>query len=826
MSLLNRIFAAHVLPGLIVVGIAAGAHAAEPIVLLDEQWDVELELQDASASPVSAGQVAGPIHSGETALRITNETGAPMVRLRNAWNLQLRGLGKEPKLQFWYRTDHWAGRWQVQLFTYYKPVANKTFALFEGELDGGGAKGALIADGQWHRAEATLTADERTGAIDGQAELPIYVMLRPIAGRGVAHETLIDRVEIVPSGEGEPDASPAEPDPQPYYFPDSRADWFTGPQTRPMSTYTTGEVTRLGPGDDVQAALDDAAPGDVFLLEPGVYHQRLTIAASGRADAPIVLAAAQPGTVTISGGPEDFDPTFEPTGHENVYVADVPWRVRAARADGRELYAYNSLEHLRDRTNQRGDDVLENLPPEGFTWEDGKLYIELSGGQDVREVAVQIHRRCAEAGQEMSNAEYWNSLPRGWRGDFLQQVLAREARLLTLTGDHLRVGGIRFDMAPEYGVVVSGDHVTVHDCYFAGMVYGVLARGASDLVVEHCEYTQYPFYEWLRWAEMETDNWSAWWGVPRHSVFVTHDGPRTRIRNNLAYGGHDLLRPRAHDSRAPEDISEYAYNFLFSAWDECVEFDTHAPLNLRVHHNFLMDAVVPLAISPVLDGPLLIDHNIAYISPEHGVKAALLKFYMIPSWKRYNTPTQRVTIAHNTGVNTQHSLYWTGEDHFFRDNVIENNIFLVKMAPQWKLPGFEVSPHNLYHGTTVNRTDHLEHLIRDRMPGFVRTPDFDTPRKPVIPLASPSRPAEPHDPNRPTVDFHLAAGSPAIDAGNPETADKYAHDANGKAPDLGAIEHGDRWRFPTPGPRWARGAMTPWRPALPASLDPAWVGLD
>ena len=74
------------------------------------------------------------------------------------------------------------------------------------------------------------------------------------------------------------------------------------------------------------------------------------------------------------------------------------------------------------------------------------------------------------------------------------------------------------------------------------------------------------------------------------------------------------------------------------------------------------------------------------------------------------------------------------------------------------------------------------------------------------------------------MDFGLRADSPAVDAG---TAGKeYHHKPRGKAPDLGAIELGDTWRFPRPGPRWAKGSEIANRPAIPASLPRKWVGLE
>ncbi len=49
-----------------------------------------------------------------------------------------------------------------------------------------------------------------------------------------------------------------------------------------------------------------------------------------------------------------------------------------------------------------------------------------------------------------------------------------------------------------------------------------------------------------------------------------------------------------------------------------------------------------------------------------------------------------------------------------------------------------------------------------------------------------------------------------------EYKDVYKH--------LGAVPPAARWEFPRPGPRWAVGGSALFRPPLPPSLDPWWVG--
>ena len=118
---------------------------------------------------------------------------------------------------------------------------------------------------------------------------------------------------------------------------------------------------------------------------------------------------------------------------------------------------------------------------------------------------------------------------------------------------------------------------------------------------------------------------------------------------------------------------------------------------------------------------------------------------------------------------------------------------------------------------------HMGHLIHAADPGLVSPPSMNPANNiPVIPLQTQTPIA-----SGPMVDFSLQPGGVSVDSGNPDLDldERYHHTRSGTAPDMGAIELGDTWNMST-GPRWARGTMTPWRPPLPPTLDPSWVGLS
>lgn len=583
-----------------------------------------------------------------------------------------------------------------------------------------------------------------------------------------------------------------------------------------------GRVKRVTPATGLQQALDAAEPGDVITIAPGVYYESVSVTASGKPGAPIVICAEEGGTATISGGTSpDFKLEFAHV-EGDLYKAPVPWTVRWVMADRRNLNAYEDLAGLKAfRTTGHDSKRPEDGPPEGFAWEDGVLYVRLLGGNEPNEAKVEIHRQYAGLDDPLPVSQFWH--PRTAR----QRDTGAN---VYIKGSHVILAGLRLHLAPEAGVRVSGDHVTIRDCYIDGAHRGIVAGESAHLTVEHCEFSGYPTYQWVRWgqyAEPRKKTWEVVYNSNLCNTFIHHKGRAVKVRHNLIYECFDGMWPRDMGTLDPEQASEYAYNVIMSCGDDAIEFDTKTPINLRVHHNFIMDALVLLALSPVQGGGLTIDHNIVYVSPEYGLRTCtLFKFSCPGGFRRPHKPTQGCVIAHNTLVNSKTYLYWTGEDHLFENNVVENNIIRVRLSRDWKLPGFTVSRFNLHASPDSRSPANLTHLIRTEHVGFERAPPYAADALPVAPLQERGKAPRTATYGAPLVDFGLRPGSPAVDAGAGGKDDAYHHSSRGEAPDLGAIELGEEWQFPRPGPRWVVGEKTPWRPPLPPSLDPRWVGLQ
>ena len=148
----------------------------------------------------------------------------------------------------------------------------------------------------------------------------------------------------------------------------------------------------LTPADDVQKALDAAAPGDTIVLKDGVYYQSLVIARGGTPGKAITLRAANGGAATLSGAVPPGQAKLEFQRVEgDLFKAAAPNRVWWAMAGVKNLVNYGNLEHLKQFKFPQLYDPKHALKPcalEGFAWQDGTLYVRLEGGADPNAAAA------------------------------------------------------------------------------------------------------------------------------------------------------------------------------------------------------------------------------------------------------------------------------------------------------------------------------------------------------------------------------------------------------------------------------------------------------
>jgi hypothetical protein len=583
-----------------------------------------------------------------------------------------------------------------------------------------------------------------------------------------------------------------------------------------MAFSAAGAEIPLTPDDDIQQALDTAAPGDTIVLGDGVYYRRLTIARGGTPGKPVTLKAARGGGATISGAvpPGQAKLKFElAAGDSDIYKASVPERVWWVMVDGRNLVNYGYYSYL--KTSQFPDQssgALKRCTPEGFAWRNGHLYIRLPGGADPSTANIQFS--CPTGFHTSAEPEFAEEIR--WAPDSgfdvpgVGHIFSRTLANIAVKADHVVIEGLRLHMGVGAAVVVHGNEVTVRDCYMSGTHMGICQpdevklpthetpgerpitpsnRTSRGLTVEYCEFSGAPGYDWCKkgfWGGLYAANTSA--------VFMNYGGPRSIVRHNWVYdSSQDHLQPRGNGTSSPQHASEIAYNLIQNCGDDPIEFDSDSLMNLRVHHNVVLEGLCLLSVCPVMGGGLTVDHNIFYNSPENGIrKGPWLK--LGTPWGK-GLPTRGMRLIHNTVVQPQGVFQWFGKDQRYEDNVLENNIIYVTGSQAWGVADFPLSHHNLYCGPKTDPKD---------MPELIHAEQPFTSIKPI--------------------DFHLREDSAAVDAG--AVGRDYYHEARGKAPDLGAIELGETWEFPRPGPRWATGEEIANRPAIPASLPRKWVGLE
>lgn len=604
------------------------------------------------------------------------------------------------------------------------------------------------------------------------------------------------------------------------------------------------KVHSLSPTNEPYIVVEDAKPGDIYELEPGTYRQSIILEGNGSIENPIVLRARIPGTVIINGAePKQLNFTHV---SEDLYVSKINHRVRLVIADGRNMMGYNSKKELLEFRNKEGI----GGPLEGFSWEDGKLFVRLLNGQDPNSVKVEIHRALDAATDHLKSREFWrvgNDYQRGQISDITRgEYTSHETGVgLYLNGSYILVQGLRFQLNPVAAISIAqlSHHITIEDCYIFGSHRAVHAANVHFLTVRSCEHSGYPAYEWMRLTSYDDDKTTDYWGIGMTNMkmgFLTHNGVGTRVENCLVYEMYDAFRPRGGDSDFP---SLYQENVMMSSVDEHIEYDTfwHNPLHLRVTRNFFLDALASQALSPVMGGYLTIDHNLLYTSPEKGLEKYFFKFDVpIGILKQGFSPVHNILIAHNTFVNGRGNLIWAGQGQFwgYTNCKFENNLWYVgNKGGRWELgtiprhgmdSPWVPSEYNLIAGNEVKFAE-LGPAKKTNSPvlqsGSIRSP-WKKETGPMITDAIHGDVVTVPGKNHPIIDFNLIPGSEAVDAGNTETAAKTQHPTNGSAPDLGALELNQDWDMPMPGPRWAVGDMKPWRPPLPASLDPLWVGLQ
>jgi len=484
----------------------------------------------------------------------------------------------------------------------------------------------------------------------------------------------------------------------------------------------------------IQKACDVVDVGDTVVVRGGVYFENIQLRRKGTADSPIVFKTDQVALngVVITGamppirrGEAEWRLEDKGLGLYSTPLAHRPARVLYS---GTDLMPYNTLENL--RTFQVGK---YPGPRHGYAVDNSRLYIRLHfpssqynyGPADPKQhvIAVAPSTGAGERGDEMKKPDFYN-----WG-------------ILTDGPAYVIIDGFTFETPGFAGVLIQGSHVTIRNSWFRGCrtaIYGMnLTNGekASDITVEYCDYTQYPTY---RDIEEIIELYGVdpavrklgefWWARKaggtspgRVSTSLEYEGPgfvrvgrRWVLHHNYI---HDVLDGFAWNGIGWGQDVEIAYNRIERCVDNAIETENHAA-NVRVHHNEIVDAFMPLSWQPLdglpWPGPIYFYRNIVCMTPHaqimwkkaHFDTAFLKAGAHLRQWKwvkNLQAVSQDQTQVPDEGFLIYHNTVLMPKSHFME---------LTRGTTKMKILGFKLANNLFVTRPTGNKDRPLEN------PGF------------------------------------------------------------------------------------------------------------
>ncbi|EIP99168.1 hypothetical protein OpiT1DRAFT_03678 [Opitutaceae bacterium TAV1] len=391
----------------------------------------------------------------------------------------------------------------------------------------------------------------------------------------------------------------------------------------------------------VQRAADLVQPGDEIIIHPGIYFEHVTLAEDkrGTPDAPITLRAdriaknrvifsgANPAIRTGKTRWQLIDPDTQL--YAAPYAGPAPARVTYDHVD---LFPYADREALNTLTLRPTDTTTAPGPRHGFFY-DGtgsgkKLYLRLHpsgqyGPADPNQHAIAVSPR---------------------------RVLGTGINIRARGPAHLIIEGITFETPGDSAITTTASNITVRDCWFFGAPYAVRGNNkgearkpdadpyatASDITIEHCEYTEFSTWndatELLRELKLQPGQrapWSAIWhrkttgryGLPKNTKnyengIAVRIGRGWVIRNNYI---HDTFEGLANDGMGNAVDVRIHDNVFARICDNAIETENRSR-NVHIYRNHFLDVLEPFSWqpygSPPWPGPVYFYQNIIENTPD------------------------------------------------------------------------------------------------------------------------------------------------------------------------------------------------------------------
>jgi hypothetical protein len=451
----------------------------------------------------------------------------------------------------------------------------------------------------------------------------------------------------------------------------------------------------------LQRASEMVQPGEQVVLLPGVYAGNLRVRRGGEPGRPIVFRALQPGTVTITdAAPPGWDRLLQWKDEgEGIHSAVPPWPVYYLRQGDMAMFhvSLGGLDNLRKLTRKPGA-----WPAFAYDREAHRLYVYLPRGLHPSVAGLVVHRAIPS--------------PREWG-------ILRAANVW-VEAPHVGFEGLRFEMGVGASLILWRTHdLRVSQCSFDGARVGVGALPQVQVplrvTLDHNAYHHYPQYHWRR-------SWLEWREVYAHysdSGLVSLSGGGHAVRGNLVTHAGDALQLSPHVSGEAHGALVEG-NALLWGTDDAIELDGPAR-DVRFLHNLVYDFHQNLGLSPVLQGPVVVEGN-RFLHPAEGVNGAQMK--LINPWHGKggtgDAPIRNVRIQGNVFVGNW--LVWSNGTPL-KDVQVVRNVLAVQRhtTPQWP-DGVDARDNEMVTLPTAGYPDPAADLrwwrIRDSAPGLATGP--------------------------------------------------------------------------------------------------------
>lgn len=397
----------------------------------------------------------------------------------------------------------------------------------------------------------------------------------------------------------------------------TRADTLAQPSLRTLYVATNGNDGNPGtdpgaPKLTIQGAASVAQAGDLVLIQPGVYRERVSVPASGSAAQPIVfrgngagaiLDGAQvlpPGTSWSAAGSGAF--LYSPLGFATGHVVSELGR----------LYRYDSLAELQ---------TLGAGAPGGYFLNGAQLYVKFADGSSPTGHTLHVAR--FEEGFVIDGRQY--------------------VRVENLEIRHFGAGdygkGVYLRYASDCAVRLSN----IHDIGAAG----VWIKGGQRNQVEDNVFSDTSIFDWP-WDFTKGSS------AENTAVLFTDDvGRGNVVRRNTVTGLFNGIGP-CGGSAPPGGVvtneTDVYDNLLSRHTDDGFEPEGYCS-NVRLWGNRLRDVHMAFAVAPAAPGPMYIVRNVAYRFGN--TRTSQIDDYTASALKinsGYPTPIGPLYLYHNTFV--------------------------------------------------------------------------------------------------------------------------------------------------------------------------------